>query len=249
MNRNRVFFSLLFVLIIVLFPASIMLSVIFHTTELAIFIPTAVASSAAVLYPLAERYYWIPELEILYDPKDLTTYRPSLDTVSECSTSQMWVRREICRVAVRNKGKGTAKNCVAEIKLVKSMKGCQAFSNEPKPLVWTRVIGRSEHYFDPIDIARGQLATLEVVFAQQCLAVPFGGKCEIQPTSPQIRAWAGTPEAIACPKLRLQDGFCAGEFKVKVTIYSDNIEPISKDFLIKVGDSGLNIQPVACCTN
>jgi len=96
-------------------------------------------------------------------------------------------------------------------------------------LQWTRSV-------KPIDILPKQKGTLEVVFSELGLALPFGGKCYSQ-VQPLIKAWASTPEAIRTPNLRLQDGFCEGDFKVRVTIYSENADPISREFVIRIGAS------------
>ncbi len=194
--------------------------------DLGIFVATAVATISYPLFALADRYVWTPELKILSDPQnDPDLYRPSLVLVDPAG--QIRPPRIMIRVAVYNKGSKTAKSCVGEIERVERPQGCEGFSKEPKLVQWTRSI-------QSIDILPKQKATLEVAFSELGLALPFGGRCAFQ-TQPCIKAWASTPEAIRTPNFRLQDGFCEGDFRVKVTVYSENSDPVTQDFIISIG--------------
>lgn len=205
--------------------------------DLGIFIATAIAAVAYPLFALAERYVWTPNLEILFDPQaNPDLHRPSL-TLVDSRTGHTLPQRVFIRVAVKNKGSKTAKGCVGEIVLEPNGRpqGCSAFSGEPKTLQWTRSIA-------PIDILPKQIATLNVAFAQGDLSAPFGGTCSYQGQPPHIRAWASTTEAIRAPNIRLQDGFCEGQFKIRVSVYSENADPVSKQFVLNVGSDWQQLQ-------
>lgn len=204
--------------------------------DLAIFIATAVGALAYPIVVLWERYLFTPELQILFEPgTDPDLYRPVLTLVNPSTGVVRGPHLEL-RVVVRNEGKKTAKSCVGEIELVKRPDVCSAFSKEPKVLQWTRSK-------NPIDILPKQRATLGVVFSEDGLSASFGGTCAYQ-NQPTIRAWASTTIAINSPNIRLQDGFCEGNFSVKVNIYSENSDPVSKDFHINVGP---NYQDLTMC--
>ena len=231
MNRGKILFL---VFVVVLSGISIFAIYIAFKwkVDLGIFIATAVAAIVYPLFVLAERYIWIPNLEILFNPQDNPdVYLPIL-TLVNLQTGQILPPRRFIRVEVYNKGGSSAKNCIGEIQLEPDGRshGCSAFSGEPKVLQWTRSA-------EPIDILPKQKATLNVAFSQQGLSAVFGGTCHFQQQSPRIYAWASTAEAIRNPNFRLQDGFCIGQFRIKITIYSDNAEPTSKVFVLDVNSN------------
>jgi len=199
--------------------------------NLGIFIATALAAISYPFVILVERYLWTPDLELEFKPGKSDIYRPSMvlafpDPIT--NQIRMTNERVFVRVGVRNNGGKTAKHCVGEIKSLRRPEGCSAFSEDPKVLQWTRST-------EPIDILPKQSAVIAVAFAEAELSSGFGGECKFQ-VQPLIRAWAATTEAIRAPQLRLQDGFCRGEFGIKVTIYSENSVPISKEFTLSVSE-------------
>jgi hypothetical protein len=201
--------------------------------NLSIFYATALAAISYPFVTLVDHYLWTPDLEIEFEPGESDIYRPSmvlafLDPVDQ--RNQITPTRIFVRVGVRNKGSKTAKHCMGEIELLSRTEGCNAFSKDPKVLQWTRST-------EPIDILPKQFAVLAVAYAEHLGGRSFGGKCKFQHSMPLIRAWAATSEAIRYPETRLQDGFCMGEFKVRITIYSENSTPSSKEFVISVGSS------------
>jgi len=228
-RRGKVFFWI-YVFILAVISCYAIYIALYLKIDLGILIATAIAAVTYPLFVLAERYVWTPDLEILYDPQgDPDQYRPTL-TLVNLQTGQAPPLRVFIRVGVNNKGGRTAKSCVGEIKLQPNgrPKGCTGFSGEPKILLWTRFI-------DLIDILPKQTTTLEVAFAQDGLSVPFRGSCVYQGQPPHVKAWASTSSAIKAPNIRLQDGFCEGQFKVKVMVYSENADPVTREFLLNVG--------------
>jgi len=200
-----------------------------YKVDYGIFIATAIGALAYPIVILRERYLDTPELDILFDNQNYPElYRPALTLIELPSGRHRNTRIEI-RVVVNNKGSRTAKSCIGEIELVERSKGCEGFTREPKVLQWTRST-------KPIDILPKQKATLDVAFSELGLALPFGGQCSLQNIA-QIKAWASTTESIMHPQYRLQDGFCEGEFRVRITVYSENSEPESKEFFITVGST------------
>ncbi|MEM3562439.1 MAG: hypothetical protein QXR19_04380 [Candidatus Jordarchaeaceae archaeon] len=231
MNRGKVLFRV-FVIILSLISIFAIYIALKWKVELGIFIATAVSAIVYPLFALAKRYVWVPHLEILFNPQENPdVYRPIITFVNP-QTGQVLPPRLFLRICIFNKGSATARNCVGEIQLEPNGRpqGCTAFSGEPKILQWTRSI-------EPIDILQKQSATLNVAFAQEGLSAVFAGTCNYQGQPPEIRAWASTTDAILAPNYRLQDGFCEGQFRIRITIYSENTEPLPTRFILNVGSN------------
>lgn len=81
----------------------------------------------------------------------------------------------------------------------------------------------------------GGKQALDVAFYDECGYYDMSGmKCTIDPDHPQIRAFAADPVAHKVPWFHLQDGFCLGKFRVKLTIYCENAKPVSQNYEINV---------------
>lgn len=142
---------------------------------------------------------------------------------------------------IRNCGSRPAHGCVAQVKLLERPVGCNMFSEEPKTLKWVDI--PTGDYIPP----RGGNAVLGVAFSMQNIRpILQGNRCAVQ-NKPQttINALAHTPEALANPLIRAQDSFCAGNFKVRLTVYCEEISPVSKDYVLKVNEDWqkLNMEP------
>ncbi len=194
--------------------------------HLATFFTSAVAAIAYPVFALLNRYFWVPKLEIFFNPNNHDLHTPTLTVINQQNGTA--IKTHFIRVGVTNNGTGAAKHCIGEIQLIQRPDGCEAFSKEGKALLWTR----SQ---DSIRISRKQIATLNVAISQEEVSATFGGKYSKQ-KDPLLKAWAATPEVIDTmgPKHRPQDGFCIGDFKIRVTVYSENAEPASKDFILKI---------------
>jgi hypothetical protein len=191
-----------------------------------------------------------PNLIILWEPKTRPAlHTPQLsillrDLPSSFATScgqdvaisgiqYRQIDRRHLRVIVENKGEKAAKNCTGIIELVSRPTNCPPFSEEPKTLRWVSPTGelRTSADISP----NGGKQALDVAFYDECGYYDMPGmKCTIDPGHPQIRAFAADPVAYKMPWFHIQDGFCLGKFRIKLTIYCENAKPVSQNYEINV---------------
>jgi len=190
-----------------------------------------------------------PDLKIVWDPQS----RPQLHTPqlsvllrnvpTSCGVDvvfggvqyQQIIRRHL-RVIIENNGEKVAKSCTATLELVSRLTGCEPFSEEPKTLRWVSSIGEMKIV---ADIApNGGKQALDVAFYDECGYIDMPKMtCTVSPKKPQIRAFIADPTAYEMPWFHLQDGFCLGKFRVKLTIYCENAKPVTQVYDIIVPDA------------
>ena len=115
------------------------------------------------------------------------------------------------------------------------------FSEEPKTLRWVDI--PRDDYIPP----KGGKAVLGVAFSMQNARLEIPGKrCAVQKRDPTtVNSFALISEALANPNIRAQDAFCAGAFKIRVTVYCAEASPAYKGFILEVDDDWqkLNMRP------
>lgn len=195
---------------------------------------------------IAEKFEKSPELVIIWQPKEKPQlHTPELSvflreprqacgeptTMNQIIYNRV-VRRHL-RVIVENDGERVAKGCTATMELISRVTDCQPFSEEPKTLRWASPIG---DIVTKVDIAPyGGKQALDVAFYDECGYVDMPGmKCAVDSKHPQLRAFVADPVAYKMHWIHLQDGFCQGKFKVKLTIYCENTKPVWKHFIINI---------------
>jgi len=205
--------------------------------EIAVFLATAISTLAYVLFTYWDQHVASPRLQILFDPSK-PEYTPQLEMFGPNGSLGQF---RFIRVVIQNCGSRSAHGCVGQIRLLSRPAGCSMFSEEPKTLKWIDI--PRDDYIPP----KGGKAVLGVAFSMQSarLEIP-GGCCAVQKRNPTtVNALALTPEALANPIIRAQDAFCAGAFKIRVTVYCAEASPASKDFILDVDEEWqkLNMRP------
>jgi len=146
------------------------------------------------------------------------------------------------RVVVKNYGSRAAHGCVGDIRLLERPPGCDMFSEEPKTLKWVNIPGGD--YIPP----QGGNAVLGVAFSMDKELRIEGRRCAFQNGSSTIvKGLALTPEALENPLIRAQDSFCIGDFKIRLTVYCEEGNTSSSDYVLEVNEDWhkLNMRPLA----
>jgi len=221
----------IFLVIVTVIVSIILAYTLYMKLEIAVFFATAISTFAYVLFTYWDQHIASPNLQILFDSSKPSEYTPQLEMFDLSNRTSLGPFRFI-RVVVRNCGSRPAHGCVAQVMLLERSAGCTMFSEEPKTLKWVD-IPRGD-YIPP----RGGNAVLGVAFSMQKIKLILEGKrCAFQ-NKPQttINTLAHTPEALTNPSIRAQDSFCAGNFKIRLTVYCEEVNPISKDYILEVNE-------------
>jgi hypothetical protein len=233
-------YSLVFLIIVVGIISAILAYAFYVKLDIAVFLATAISALAYVFFTYWDTYVASPGLQITFDSAKPAEYTPQL-MVPSSETKHALVNFRFIRAVIVNQGNRSAHGCVAKIQLLERPRGCTMFSEEPKTLKWVDI--PQGNYIPP----QGGNAVLGVAFSlERIFSIP-GRRCAFQKDSDtKIIAYAMTPEALENMAMRAQDAFCTGDFKIRITVYCEEGDTVSKDFVLKVGDEWqkLNMAPV-----
>lgn len=227
-------------LLVVIGVISVVMAYAFYVQlEIAVFLATATSTLAYVLFTYWDQHVASPRLQIFFIPSKPSEYTPQLEMFDQIGQHIGPFR--FIRVVIQNCGSRPAHGCVGQVKLLGRPAGCSMFSEEPKTLKWVDI--PRDDYIPP----KGGKAVLGVAFSMRDIRPTIdGNRCAVQ-KRPQttVNALALTPEALANPQIRAQDAFCAGAFKIRVTVYCAEASPASKDFILEVDEDWqkLNMRP------
>jgi len=229
-----------FFIVVTILMIGVIVGLLCVNIEVGIFLATAIGSISYVLFTYWDQHVASPKLQILFDPSKPDEYTPQLEIFVQNFNALGTFR--FVRVIVQNLGSRPATGCVAQIKLLERLDGCTMFSEEPKTLRWTDI--PEGDYIPP----HGGRAVLGIAFAPRELNITTRDRrCAFQNTETiVVKALAHTPEALANPFIRAQDSFCTGNFKIRLTVYCKETDPIPKDFILHVDDNwqNLSMKPV-----
>ncbi|GEM_PF-1868977 len=208
--------------------------------NLGVFLATAGALIASVAFSFWDSYLERPELKILFD-SDADHYTPQLTIFSQEQSTDGKItisqqENRFLRVRIHNAGSRTAKRCFGQLELIERSEGTHTLSKVEKTLYWAEVPQFPS-------IPPKAKFPLNVAYSRKGLVIPFEGGCD-----KNVRAWIFTKEAFMNPKIRMQDAMCLGEYKVKITIFSDNTKPKEERFVIHVPEKwdALSMTHVDC---
>jgi hypothetical protein len=152
------------------------------------------------------------------------------------------------RVTIVNSGLAAAKECTAELRVLKWPRSggqvCPVPTNETKALKWA---GSKPGEKRGIPSRRGE-AILDVFVDDTSIAQNIRSVWYAANTWGPIAIWAATPDVYQyTPQTRGQDAFCQGTYDVEITIYPENGNPQSKKYELKVDADWSNtlLRPVS----
>ena len=239
-SEREMRFATVFLVIIVALISAILAYAFFVKLDIAVFLATAISALSYVLFTYWDQYIASPDLQITFDSTKPAEYTPQLLMLSSKDGTSMGNYRFI-RAVINNRGSRLAHGCVAKIQLIERPPNCTMFSEEPKMLKWVDIPERN--YIPP----RGGNAVLGVAFSmERPLRIP-GKRCAFQ-NEPDtvIRTYALTPETFENPSIRAQDAFCIGNFKIRLTVYCEEGNTVSSDYVLEVSEEWqkLNMRPI-----
>jgi len=219
-------------LIVVVGIISVTLAYAFYVKlDIAVFLATAISALAYVFFTYWDEYVASPNLKITFDVTKPAEYTPQLSIPLKDGLATLMVNHRFIRAVIINQGNRSAHGCVAKVQLLERPKDCTMFSEEPKTLKWVDI--PEGNYIPP----SGGNAVLGVAFSlEKVLRMP-GKRCAFQKDpDASIRTFALTPEAIQNMSMRAQDAFCTGNFKIRLTVYCEEGNTVSRDFILEVSD-------------
>lgn len=139
------------------------------------------------------------------------------------------------RLPVKNSGFAPARNCTAELKVLrrpqKNGEPCPAPSTETKALTWVAPRREDIH---TIPSRRGT-AALAIMIDDTSIGPQARSIWDRAKDWGPLTLWAGTNEVFAMsPAQRAQDAFCQGDYKIEVTVFPENGAPKSDTFELHV---------------
>ena len=139
------------------------------------------------------------------------------------------------RLPVENSGFAPARNCTAELRVLKrpgqASQSCPAPSAETKVLTWVAPKLEDRH---TIPSRRGT-ATLAIVIDDTSVASTARSSWHAANAWGPLTLWAGTNEVFAMsPATRAQDAFCQGDYEIEVTVFPENGAPKTETFKLHV---------------
>lgn len=189
----------------------------------------------AFIIAIYDRFVNSPILELVFDINKPFLHRPSLEMLPKGTT---W---NFLRVLVRNTGFSVARNCTAELRIIKWPKNgnqdCPAPADEPKGLKWA---GSNPRELRSIPARRGE-AILDVLLNDTGISSQ-ARTWHMADTCGPLIAWAATHDVYALgPLKRAQDAFCQGDYEVDITIFPENGTPKSKKYKLHVDTNWSNV--------
>ena len=189
----------------------------------------------AFIIAIYDRFVNVPVLEIVFDIDKPFIHRPSFKMLPRGTT---W---NFLRVLVRNTGFSVARNCTAELRIMKRpQKGdqdCPAPADDPKGLKWA---GSNPRELRSIPARRGE-AILDVLLDDT--TIPTQNRTwHMAATWGPLIAWAATHSVYTYgPLQRAQDAFCQGDYEVDITIFPENGAPKSRRYTLHVDTNWSNV--------
>lgn len=223
-------YATIFLIVVVSIISATLAYAFYVKLDIAVFLATAISALAYVFFTYWDEYVASPNLQITFDPAKPAEYTPQL-LMPTSKNGNTLVNFRFIRTVIINQGNRSAHGCVAKVQLLERPEHCTMFSEEPKTLKWVDI--PEGNYIPP----QGGNAVLGVAFSLERIFRIPGKRCAFQKDSDTtIRGFALTPEAIENMALRAQDAFCTGNFKIRLTVYCEEGNTVSKDFILEVGD-------------
>ena len=183
---------------------------------------TAFGTLGAVLVALFGPMLWgwwrKPRLEISYEPRE--PYCRYTWLLERGNPESHWVR-----VKVTNGGRGTAKRCKGKMIAVYRADGSLREDRDSMLLHWAGML--PEQGLEPLDLAREEHQLLDVVHARSDRRDAALVVADPTPAGFPKELEAGQPH------------------RVRLAVYADNADPVTKDFVITYGGDirSLKMQP------
>jgi hypothetical protein len=195
-----------------------------------LFVSALLGAWPAAAISVYDRIVNVPLLDIYFDSQNVHVHKPSLQVVDRGGT--IWNH---LRVEVKNSGFAPARDCRAELRVVKrptlSGQMCPAPSNEPKRIIWS---GYYSGEPQTIPSRRGK-ALLEVLLNDTGIPQKTRMIWHDAKTWGPVIAWVATYDVIKLgPQLRLQDAFCAGTYQIEIDVFPENGTPKGKVYCLQV---------------
>ncbi len=195
-------------------------------SEIGIFLATAMGSFSVAAFAFWDNYASVAKLQIEFKGEPDVNFI----TLTELDKNgdPLFDYHQI-RVVVRNRGRKTATGCTGWMELVdRPSEGCSLFTRQPTILEWVELPeGRQ--------IApHGGFGLLGVAQSiSRPLRVP-DERCKVKGND-LLHTWANNKNFwILGGNDLLQYSFCAGDWKVRITVFSATSYPVSRQFVLKV---------------
>lgn len=199
--------------------------VLYYFTE-PIFVAAFLGAWPAFVIAYYDRFVNVPLIS--FDKKGIR--KDSLQVIDRGGV--IWT---FLRLPVNNSGFAPARNCTAELKVLRRPQqnnySCPAPFDEPKALKWS---GRNPRESHTIPSRRGS-AIIDILVDDTSIAPANRSTWHGAKDWGPLTLWAGTHEVFAMsPATRAQDAFCQGNYEIEVTIFPENGAPKSEIFKLYV---------------